>query len=460
MSNENILGTRPIPELLAKFAVPSVISMLVNSIYNLVDQIFIGQGVGYLGNAATNVAFPFVTLSMAISLMISVGTAANVGLNLGKKDQQEADRTLGNGFTMAVLAGILILVLGELFMVPLLHLFGATDSVFPYALSYARIYLIGAPFITIGIMVNDEIRADGNPAYAMKSMLLGAAINIVFDPVFIFLLHWGVQGAALATIMGQFATMVCSLLYLKRLKTLNFCRENLRLKGSVVKNIAALGFSSFITQSAMLVMQIVMNQQTVHYGAASKYGSDIPLTVFGIVMKINQIMMSIIIGITSGSQPIFSYNYGAQKFKRVRQLVKTALVVCVFIGLCGTLVFQIFPQPIINIFGQESALYNEFAVMCLKNMTFFIFVMGVQMVATVYFQAVGRPLGAMVLSLSRQILFMIPCLFFLPIFFGIKGVMWSFPVSDVFSVILGSCMLTREMIRLGHKIQEQKSASL
>ncbi|MDO5409708.1 MAG: MATE family efflux transporter [Lachnospiraceae bacterium] len=454
MTNENILGSKPIPELLVKFAVPSVISMLVNSIYNLVDQIFIGWGVGYLGNAATNVAFPFVTLSLAVALMISVGTAANVGLNLGRKHQKEADQTLGNGFTLAVIAGIVILILSELFMVPLLKLFGGTEAVLPLAVDYARIYMLGTPFITIGIMMNDEIRADGNPAYAMKNMLLGAIVNIIFDPIFIFICHWGVKGAALATIMGQCVTMIGALLYLKKMRTLTFYRKNLKLKAAIVRGILALGSSSFITQISMLFMQIVMNQQTIKYGALSKYGTDIPLTVFGIVMKINQIMMSIILGITTGSQPIFSFNYGARQFDRVKKLVKTTLLYCTIVGFTGMLVLQFFPQQIINIFGQEDALYNEFAVMCLKNMTIFIFVMSVQMVASVYFQAVGKPFGALVLALSRQILFMIPCLMILPVFFGIKGVMWSFPVSDICSVILGGFMLAFE-IRILNKGMKQ-----
>ncbi len=456
-SGENILGTKPIPELLLKFAVPSVISMLVNSIYNLVDQIFIGQGVGYLGNAATNVVFPFVMISMAVSLMISVGTAANVGLNLGKGDQDQANRILGNGLFLALISGFVILILGEGFMVPLLRLFGATDNILPYAIDYGRIYLVGTVFTTIGILLNDIIRADGNPSYSMRAMLLGAGINIVLDPLFIFVFHWGVQGAALATILGQLATLICGLLYLKKLRTLQMKKENMKLKGDVVKSIVTLGLSSFFTQFAALFMQIIMNQQTIKYGEMSIYGADIPLTVFGIVNKVNGLMMSLIMGISTGSQPLFSFNYGAKKFQRVKQLVKTAMISCVVIGFIGMLCLQSFPNQIISIFGQESDLYNEFAVMCLKNMTIFIFVMGVQMVAGVYYQAVGKPVGALLLSLSRQVLFMIPCFLILPIFFGIKGVMWSFPVSDVLSVAMAALMLAVEMRKLNQMIREDGS---
>ncbi len=453
-SGENILGTKPIPELLLKFAVPSVVSMLVNSIYNLVDQIFIGQGVGYLGNAATNVVFPFVMISMAVSLMISVGTAANVGLNLGKGDQDRANRILGNGLSLALLSGCVILAAGELFLIPLLRLFGATDTIMPYAVDYGQIYLVGTMFTTIGILLNDIIRADGNPSYSMRSMLLGAGINIVLDPLFIFVFHWGVQGAALATILGQMATLLCGLAYLKKLRTLQMKRENMRLNGEMVRSVMTLGLSSFFTQFAALFMQIIMNQQTIKYGELSVYGADIPLTVFGIVNKVNGLMMSLIMGISTGSQPLFSFNYGAKKFLRVKRLVKTSMTVCVVIGFIGMLCLQSFPNQIISIFGQESALYNEFAVMCLKNMTVFIFVMGVQMVAGVYYQAVGKPVGALMLSLSRQVLFMIPCFLILPVFFGIKGVMWSFPVSDVLSVAMAAVMLVMEMRKLDQMIRE------
>jgi len=339
-------------------------------------------------------------------------------------------------------------------MIPMLRLFGATDTILPYAIDYGRIYLMGMLFTTIGILMNDIIRADGNPSYSMRSMLLGAAINIVFDPIFIFVFHWGVQGAALATIMGQFATMACGLVYLRKLRTLKFEKPNMKLQGKVVRTILTLGLSSFFTQIASLLMQIIMNQQTIKYGKMSVYGADIPITVFGIVNKVNGLMMSLIMGISVGSQPLFSFNYGAKKYDRVKLLVKTALIGCVSIGFIGMLCLQAFPSQIISIFGQESELYNEFAVMCLKNMTIFIFVMGVQMVAGVYFQAVGKPVGATVLSLSRQVLFMIPALIILPYFFGIKGVMWSFPVSDVFSVAMGAVMLTMELRKLNAMIKE------
>ena len=452
MTQENILGTKPIPRLLLQFGIPSVVSFLVNSIYNIVDQIFIGQRVGYLGNAATTVTFPFVTISLAVSLMISHGTAANVGLSLGRKEQERADRTMANGFCMALIMGFVMLAIGQIFLVPMLRVFGATDKVLHYAIDYARYYIIGIPFTTIGIMVNDEIRADGNPAFTMKSMLAGAVFNIVFDYIFVFPLNMGVTGAALATIMGQFITMVLGLWYLPRLKTIHFRRENMRLQPQIVKSILLLGLSSFITQVAMLFMQIILNRQAVKYGALSKYGPEIPLTVFGIIIKINQIMMSLIMGITTGNQPVFSYNYGARKYTRVRDLVKVCMIVTTIIGVIGTFCLQMFPQQIISIFGQEDALYNEFAVMAMRNMTFLIFILGVQTTASVYFQAVGKPKGSVVISLSRQIAFMIPLLLILPLFLGVRGVMLAFPGADIAAVTLCSIMLIREIMNLNRMI--------
>ena len=446
---ENMLGTKPIPRLMLQFGIPSIVSMFVNSVYNLVDQIFIGQRVGFLGNAATNVTFPFVTISMAISLMIAVGTAANCGLNLGRRNHDLADRTLGTGSLLALCSSIILLLLGQLFLSPMLRLFGATDLVMPYAIPYARIYIIGLPFTALGILSSDIIRADGNPSYTMKSMLAGCFFNILFDYIFVFPLNMGVQGAALATILGQLLTMIINLLYIRKLRTLHLRREYAVPDPAIMKTILTVGFSSFITQAAMLVTQVLLNQQAVKYGAMSEFGAEIPLTVFGIVMKINGLMVSVIMGLVIGSQPVYSYNYGAKKYDRVRELIKDSMIAGTVIGLIGMAVFQLFPQQLISIFGQEDALYNTFAVMAIRTMTILIFILGIQMTAGVYFQAVGKPKHSIVISLSRSILFMVPLLLIMPLFFGIRGVMMCYPVSDLFSVILCSTLLIREMKNLG-----------
>ena len=293
---ENILGTERIGKLLLSYSIPGIISMLVNSIYNMVDQIFIGQKIGYLGNAATSVTYPFVTIFLAIGLMISIGTAANVGLNLGRKEQELADRTLGNGLMLAVVSSVILVSFAQFTMTPMLKLFGATEVILPYAVDYARVYTIGVLFVTTAIVLNDEIKADGHPAYAMVSMLSGAILNVFLDYIFIFPLEMGVKGAALASILGQLLCMIVSLSYLPRFKMLHLHLKNLKPDPMIIKMIFLLGLPSFLTQISGLVMQIVMNNQAVRYGAESIYGSEIPLTVFGIVMKVMAIMMAFIIG--------------------------------------------------------------------------------------------------------------------------------------------------------------------
>ncbi len=444
----NILGTEKIGKLLLIYSVPGVISMLVNSIYNLVDQIFIGQGVGYLGNGATNVSFPFVQLMLALSLMVSAGTAANTSLNLGRKEDEEASHYVGNGFALSLAFGVLLLLVGQIFMLPLLNFFGATEANLGYAIDYSRIILIGFPFVTTSMMMNDIIRADGNPRFAMCSMLSGAILNIIFDPVFIFVFGWGVKGAALATIIGQIVTFFLSFWKMHHLKTVTFSYKDLRPKFRRVKRIVLIGMSAFLTQISMLFVQVLLNNQAARYGAQSVYGADIPVTCFGIIMKVNQIMMSVIIGITNATQPIFSFNFGAALYSRVRELVKKTAITTFIVGCAGWLVLQNFPSQIISIFGQESELYNEFAVMCCKNMTLMIFVMGIPMMSGVYFQAVGKPGQAVILSLSRQVLFTMPLMVILPIFFGVTGIMYAYPMADCFSILLATVLLLREMKRL------------
>ena len=445
---ENILGIKPIPKLLRQFALPSIISMLVNSVYNMVDQIFIGQKIGYLGNGATNMTFPFVTVFLAIGLMISIGTAANVGLNLGRKNQERADRTLGNGLMLAVTAGLILVVIAQIFLVPLLKAFGATEIILPYAVDYARIYTVGTMFVMIGIVVNDEIRADGNPRYAMISMLFGAILNVILDYVLIFPLEMGVAGAALASIIGQFLTMIVALLYLRRFRTLNLRLKNLKPNPVIIRSIFILGLPSFATQIAGLAVQVIMNNQAVRYGTQSAYGPEIPLAVLGISMKIIMIMMSLIMGTAIGAQPIFSFNYGAEKYDRVKQLIRICIIVTTMIGVIGVLAIQIFPAQIMAIFGQEDPLYREFAVRALKRMTILAFVMGVQMTANSYFQAVGKPKLSMLVSLSRQVLFMVPLMLILPAFFGLDGIMYSFILSDAGSAVMCSILLAREIKEL------------
>ena len=442
-------ATEPIGRLIVKFAVPCVISLLVNSLYNIVDQIFIGWGVGYLGNGATNVVFPITIIALALSMMIGDGGAAYLSLKLGEGDVASAKKGVGNAIVMVTAVSILLLVVFLIFIDPILTLFGATEALRPYALEYGYIIGIGLPFTMIPTALNSMIRADGSPKYAMFSMVLGAVINTVFDPIFIFVLHMGVQGAAIATVMGQVASFVVSIIYITRFKTFHFDKVMFRLKRRVCQNILTLGISSFITQIAITIVMALTNNLLAAYGAASVYGPEIPLTAMGIVMKVNQILISILVGIATGAQPIIGYNYGAKNFERVKKAFDIALVASEIVSVIAFLVFQFAPMSVVSVFGSEEGLYNEFAVMSFRIFLMLCPLTGFQTVAAIYLQAIGKPVKSAILSLSRQIIFFVPTIIILPLFLGVTGVLWTGPVADglAFVLALGLILYERKQLK-------------
>ncbi|MDK2808605.1 MAG: hypothetical protein PWP24_1342, partial [Clostridiales bacterium] len=314
----NELGTGRIETLILRFAIPCVIALLINSLYNIVDQIFIGRGVGYLGNGATNVVFPITIIALAFSLMIGDGGAAWLSLKLGEGKEKEAKRGVGIALLLSVIAGVFLLVVTWIFLKPMIYAFGCTDVIYPYAMEYGRMIVVGLPFTMISTSFNSIIRADGNPKYAMFSMMIGCILNIILDPIFIFVLHWGVFGAAFATVIGQLASFFVSVMYLRKFQTISLQKKDFMLEHRVVRSILAFGISSFITQFAIVAVMAVTNNMLKKYGSLSKYGAEIPITAMGITMKVNQIMIAIVVGIASGAQPIIGYNYGARKYDRVK----------------------------------------------------------------------------------------------------------------------------------------------
>ena len=438
----------PIGRLIAKFAIPCVISLLVNSLYNIVDQIFIGWGVGYLGNGATNIVFPITIVALSLSLMIGDGGAAYLSLKLGEGDIESAKKGVGNAIVMVTVVSILLTAVFLIFINPILDLFGATDVLRPYALQYGTIIGIGLPFMMIPGALNSMIRADGSPKYAMFSMALGAVINTIFDPVFIFVFHMGVQGAAIATVMGQVASFIVSVIYLPRFKTLRFDAACFRLKPRTCGNIASFGVSSFITQFAITIVMALTNNLLAIYGAESVYGAEIPLTATGIVMKVNQILISILVGIAVGTQPIIGYNYGAKNFTRVKKALDIAFVISEIISILAFLIFQFTPMTIVSIFGSEEGLYNEFAVMAFRIFLLLCPLTGFQTVVSVYLQAVGKPVKSAILSLARQIIFFVPAALILPKFLGVTGVLWTGPVADGLAFLLSLGLLIYERSQL------------
>ncbi len=432
MEKENILGTEKIGKLLAKFAIPGIISMVVNSLYNIVDQIFIGQGVGYLGNGATTVIFPMITFAMAFSLLFGDGSAAFLSLKLGEKKEDEAARGTGAGIIGFVGIGIIITILYLIFLEPLCKLFGASEAILPYAKDYGRIITYGLPFCAVCAGGASIIRADGNPKFNMIGLFAGTIINVVLDPIFIFVFHWGVKGAAFATILGQFANAVLNIYYFsKKMRNVSLNRFVFRKSVSYIPRVSKLGVSSFITQMALVVAMATRNNILVTYGAQSKYGPDIPVTTLGITMKTFAIIMSIVIGLSAGAQPIFGYNYGSGKYDRVRKTFKLVAVLSTIICTVAFFLAQFKPMAIISIFGSESDLYNEFAIKCMRIYLMLIPTVGIQIMSGIFFQALGYPVQASILSLSKQIIFQLPVTILLPVFMGVEGVLWAGPVSDV-----------------------------
>lgn len=444
----NPLATEEIPKLLKKFAIPSIIAMVVSSLYNIVDQIFIGQGVGYLGNAATNVAYPLTTICLAIALLLGIGCAARYSLSLGANDQEKAAMTAGNATTMMIISGILYLILIELFLHPLLTAFGATTDVMPYAVTYTRITAIGMPFLILTNGFSSLIRADGSPKYSMTCMLIGAVINTILDPLFIFVFDLGVAGAAYATIIGQLFSCLYALSYLTKFKHIKLAKHHFKLHLRHCLEIASLGTSNSLTQLAITLVQIVLNNSLIYYGARSIYGSDIPLACCGIVIKINAILLSVIIGISQGAQPIFSFNYGARKYKRVVETYRLAIFWNLGISLIGFLIFQLFPKQIISLFGTGDALYYEFAVKFLRIFLFMVLLNGAQLISSNFFAAIGKPLKGALLSLTRQVLFLIPLILILPLFMGLDGILFAAPIADALAFFVTLLFTARELTQM------------
>lgn len=444
-NHNSYFETAPIVRLIARFSIPSVISLLVNALYNIVDQIFIGRGVGYLGNGATTVVFPITVIATAFALLIGDGGATYLSLKLGEGEEKNAAKGVGNSIVMLILTSVVMLVVFLAFFNPLLTLFGATEATLSYAQEYGRIIIIGLPFMILSTGLNSILRADGKPQLAMFSMLLGAVVNTILDPIFIFWLHWGVKGAALATILGQIMSFLVSGISAFQLNSVNLKRESFHLNRKIICHCLCLGVSNFITQLAIVIMSALCNNLMTRYGALTKYGSEIPMTVLGIVMKINQILLAILVGISAGAQPILGYNYGAGNLKRVKKTYGVMLAASCIVGAVAFVVFQCFPQSIVNIFGSESDLYNEFAVKAIRTFLLMCIPTAYQVSSGFFLQAIGKPLPSMLSALSRQLIIFVPAALILPRFLGVVGVLWAGPIADFTSAVLTVLMVIYAM---------------
>ena len=442
--SENPLGSEPVSTLLRRFAVPSVIAMLVSALYNMVDQLFIGHSIGVLGNAATNVAFPLSMVCTSIGLLCSIGGAANFNLCMGRREPEHAKSYVGSAISMLAILGVILCVAVQLFLRPMMLLFGATPDVIDYACTYTRITSIGFPFLIVTIGGSNLIRADGSPKFSMLCNLVGAIVNTILDPLFIFVFHMGMAGAALATITGQILSFALVVFYLRGFKTLPLSLSDLKPNMACWARIAALGATPAFNQVAMMVVQIVMNNTLTYYGSNSVYGSDIPLACAGIISKVNMLFFSFVIGISQGLQPIVSFNFGAQKYDRVKDAYKKAVFAATAISIVAFLCFQFFPRQIIGIFGSGSEEYLHFAERYFRIFLFFTFLNGIQPVSSNFFTSIGAPKKGIFLSLTRQIIFLLPLLLIFPYFFGIDGVMYTAPIADLAAASVSIVMVVRE----------------
>ena len=442
--NRNMLGEAPIGKLMAKFAIPSIVAMLVGALYNIVDQLFIGHAVGTLGNAATNIAFPFTTSCLALALLFGIGGASCFNLNMGRGNVDKAPYFVGNSATMLVLSGTFLMLVAELFLEPLLVFFGSPADVMPFAVPYVRITAIGFPFLLLSTGGGHLVRADGSPKITMISNITGAVINTVLDALFVLGFKWGMEGAALATIIGQMVAACIVAVYLSRYKTVHLAKKHFLPHFAYLKDIVAIGMGSFVNQMAMMVVQVVLNNSLKYYGALSVYGESIPIACAGIVMKVNQIFFSVIIGISQGSQPIESFNYGAKNYKRVRDTYRLAALVAGSISLCSFIMFQVFPRQLLAMFGEGSDAYFEFGVKTFRVLLLFTFVNFLQPVTSTFFTSIGKAIKGAFLSLTRQILFLLPLIIVLPMIWGIDGILVAGPIADGMAAVTAVLMVAYE----------------
>ena len=442
---ENKLGVLPIPQLIRQFAVPSIVAMLVGALYNIVDQFFIGRSIGELGNAATNVAFPLTTSCTAIALLIGIGGAASFNLSMGRKEHEKAVHYMGNAAVLLFGLGLILCVGTQIFLTPMLRFFGSPDSVLSYAIVYTRITSIGFPFLIFSNGGAHLVRADGTPQYAMICNLAGAGINTVLDPLFIFGFQMGMAGAAFATIIGQITAAGMVFRYLCHCKTVTLHRAHLIVHIENVLQIMSLGLSSFFNQIAMMVVQIVLNNSLTYYGSRSIYGESVPLACAGIISKVAMLYFSVVIGLAQGLQPIASFNYGAKQYDRVKYAYGLTVCYAVSVSACAFVLFQLFPRQIISVFGDGSEEYFLFAVRYFRIFLFATFLNGVQPVTATFFTAIGKPIKGVFLSLTRQILFLLPLIVIFPLFLGIDGIMYAGPIADLVAGAVAIGMMVLEM---------------
>ena len=439
MESTKSLGEEKIGKLLLKFSIPCITALLISAFYNIVDQIFIGNSsLGYLGNAATGISFPIICIANAFAWCVGDGAAAYLSICAGRNDRDSSHKCVGTGITATLLISITLSVLCLIFIKPLMSIFGASDLTLQLAIDYFKIIALFFPFYLLLNVMNSMIRADGSPTYAMIAISIGAVVNIILDPIFIFKLDMGIKGAAIATVIGQILSFIACAVYFIKPKSFKLSLQSFKIDPAVLKNLITMGGATFITQIAIVVMTLLSNITLAHFGALSKFGSDIPISVFSIQTKVYTILNNIVVGIALGGQPILGYNYGAGKIDRVKKTYKLILISSLTVGIIFTCIFEFFPQLIINIFGSGNELYLEFAIKTFRIYLSLCLVTCITKMTAIFFQSIGKSLEAMLSSIIRDIVCIVT--FTLALAYGIEkfsqgngiyGILFAAPLSDI-----------------------------
>ena len=444
------LGEESIPKLLRKLSIPAAMGMMVNALYNFVDTVFLGRFVGTNAIGALAISFPIQMIIMGFGTMIGIGAASAASRALGAKETEKADNIVGNAFLAVVVIGLLLVTLGRQFLTPILNLFGATETLLPMAYDYMNIIFLGSIFLTISMVSNNIIRAEGNAKTAMYSMMIGTSFNIIMDPIFIKVLGMGIKGAALATVLGQVLGFLYVANYFYRGKS-NFkiMPHHLKPNFEYLKEIFTVGFPTFMRQIAGSLLAIVMNNSLAFYGG------DLAISVYGVINRVLMFILMPMFGIVQGFQPIASFNYGAKNFKRVIETVKISTKYLIVYSTFGFLIIQIFPNSIMRIFNNDADLIIM-GSKAIRFITILIPLIGVQIIAASLFQALGKAKPALIISMSRQTLFLIPLVLIMPKInnFGLIGIFAAFPIADFMAIVLSFILLKKE-INLLHKTEEQ-----
>ena len=443
-SSQNIidLENKRIGPLLAKLAIPTTIGMLVNSLYNIVDTIFIGKGVGTLAIAAIGIVFPIQMIIMSLAQLIGLGSASIISRSLGKKDFERAGLTIGNSFIAITILGIVFSVVIFIFMNPILRLFGATENIIPYARDYLSIVAFGFVYFPFLVSTNNLIRAEGDAKNSMIILLLATISNIILDPIFIFVFKLGIKGAAYATIIAQFIGFIYAIqYYLRRKNSITIKIHYFRLKFSVIKEMVSLGFASFIRQVSASFLIIMVNN------SLRAYGGDITIATYSIVNKIVMFVTMPLFGIVAGVQPMIGYNYGAMKMNRVKESLKVSVLSTVVIGLFFSILFLVFPTPIMSVFSNDPELIASGAFP-LRMVILLFTLIGFQIIGAGFFQSIGKARPSIILSLTRQVLFLLPLILLLPLLWGENGIWIAFPIADLLAIITTGIFLYKELKKI------------